>query len=188
MFKTILFILVFGTWAQARVGFSRGNEFAATHIQGQVRVICDGFNGAGSATFTCRDVVLEPLAYDYFVGPQDARADKVELIASHEDGSFRSKLVDYNGAQGRSREAFNLWISTLFQKPLLEQGKNTVKYKIYSGGRLLEVTGEGTFTVEVKRGVARTCPTEQFDSSDINDCSSQYSVCQRYFEELRNCR
>ncbi|WP_413943646.1 hypothetical protein [Bdellovibrio sp. HCB-162] len=188
MLKTVVLLLAFCSFAQANVGFSHGNEFTASAIQGTVRVFCNGFNGSGSAVYSCRDVVLDPQAYDYFVGPQDARADKIELTASHEDGSSRSKIVEYDGVRGKSREAFNLWISTLFQKPLLEYGTNNVRYRIYSGNRLIEAMGEGNFTALVKRGPARTCPAAQYNSTDVTDCNSQYSICQRYFEEFHNCQ
>lgn len=189
MFNVILLLLSFSFFAQAREsGFSKGHEFVATPIQGQVRVVCNGFNGTGAAAFNCRDVALDPAVYDYFVGPIDSRADRVELYATHEDGSFRVKAVDYDGVRGRSREAFNLWISTLFQKPLLEFGKNSIRFKIYSGSNLIEEISNASFMVNVKKGPARTCPVATYNSTDINDCSSQYSICQRYFEEYRNCQ
>lgn len=188
MLKTVVLLLAFCSFAQANPGFSRGNELSATPIQGQVRVFCNGFNGSGTAIYSCRDVALDPQAYDYFVGPQDARADKVELTATREDGSTRSKMVDYDGARGKSREAFNLWISTLFQKPLLQYGMNSVRYRIFSGNRVADTLGEGTFAALVKRGAARTCPAAQYNSTDMNDCSSQYSICQKYFEEFHNCQ
>lgn len=189
MLKILFTILSIGSLAKANpIGFARGAEFFATPIQGQVRVTCSGFNGSGSAVYTCRDVVLDPQAYDYFVGPQDPRADKVELIASHEDGSSRSKINNYDGMRGKSRDAFNLWISTLFQKPLLQYGVNSIRYRLLGGENLVESFVEGTFAVMVKKGVQRTCPQAQYTSTDANDCSSQYSICQRYFEEYRNCQ
>lgn len=186
MFRMIFLIQVIYSFAQANVGFSRGNELFATSIQGQVRVVCEGFNGISSATFTCRDNVLDPNPYDYFVGPKDPAITKLELIALHEDGSARSKMISYDGHSGKSREAVNLWISTLFQKPLLAYGVNTIRYKIYSEHR--DGQQEGNFNVTVKRGPARQCPLAQYDSIDINDCNSQYSICQRYFEENNNCK
>lgn len=186
MFKLI--VLLQGICASAladSAGFLKGNEFTAAPIQGQVRVVCNGFNGSGTALYTCRENTLEPHPYDYFVGPKNAKIDKVEIIANHEDGSSRSKIIGYDGAQGKSREAFNLWISTLFQKPLLEHGLNTIHYKVYS-----ERNGEryeGSFSAFVKRGIQRQCPTANYTSTDINDCNSQYSICQRYFQENHNC-
>ncbi len=120
MLKTIISILAFGSITHAvDPGFSKGNTVSATPIQGQVKVLCVGSQGTGSALYMCRDVALDPQAYDYFVGPQDGRADKVDLVAYHEDGSNRVKTVGYNGSQGRSTEAVNLWISTIFQNHCL---------------------------------------------------------------------
>ncbi|KHD88069.1 MAG: hypothetical protein OM95_11155 [Bdellovibrio sp. ArHS] len=187
MLKVMTSILLFTSIASAEyVGFSRGNELSATPISGTVRVICSGFNGSGSAVYTCRDTALNPAAYDYFVGPQDSRTDRVELTATHADGSTRSKTMEYDGYRGKSKEAFNLWISTIFQKPLLETGRNTIRFRVFS--RNIQPMAEGTFIATVKRDAARQCPTAQYTSSDINDCSSQYSICQRYFEEYNNCQ
>ncbi|WII72681.1 hypothetical protein QJS83_02205 [Bdellovibrio sp. 22V] len=187
MLKIAVLLLTFCSFAKADyVGFSRGDQFTATPIQGQVQVTCSGFNGSGSAVYTCRDLVLDPQAYDVFLGPRDARADRVTLVASHEDGSSRTKSADYEGTRGRSGEAFNLWISTLFQKPLLENGVTSIRYTI-NGGHYAEPLAEGTFRVLVKRGPARTCPNARYTSSDVSDCNSQYSICQRYFEEFHNC-
>ncbi|MBV2169813.1 MAG: hypothetical protein KUL82_14000 [Bdellovibrio sp.] len=186
MLKVLFSIITFCLMAKAHAaGFANGNALIATPIQGQVQVQCNGFNGSGTALYTCRDVVMDPQAYDYFVGPQDARADKVELMAFHEDGSSRSKVNNYDGARGKSRDAFNLWISTLFQKPLLEYGRNTIRYKIFSDNNTPYAQGE--FGVVVQRGAARQCPAATYHSTDSNDCNSQYSICQRYFEEYRNC-
>lgn len=186
MLKIVFSILILGSFANAaNPGFSKGNELSAAPIQGQVRVICNGFNGSGTALFTCRDVVADPQAYDYFLGPQDGRADKVELTAYRQDGSTRTKQESYNGAQGKSSAAINLWISTLFQKPLLAYGANRITFKIYSNAA---VYATGEFNMNVSRSPARTCPAAQYNSTDINDCNSQYTICQQYFEEHHYCR
>ncbi|MGZ3773540.1 MAG: hypothetical protein ACXVCY_00810 [Pseudobdellovibrionaceae bacterium] len=186
MFRMILLFHVISSFAHADIGFSRGGELVATSIQGQVHVVCNGFNGAGSVTYTCREIVLDPNPYDYFVGPQDSRINKVNLTALHEDGSSREKVVDYDGVHGKTRDALNLWISTIFQKPLLAYGLNTIRYRLYSDNG--DGQYEGNFNVTVKRGSTRQCTSTQYESADINDCNSQYSVCQRYFEENHNCR
>nr|BFD64630.1 hypothetical protein BdHM001_33110 [Bdellovibrio sp. HM001] len=190
MFKKTKFIIALGMFvgsvSQAQhVGFEKGNSLTVTPIQGQVRVMCGGFNGSGSAVYTCRDLVMSPNAYDYFVGPRDGRATKVELTAVHQDGSGRRKTESYSGSRGRSEDAFNLWISTLFQKPLLENGTNKISYRLLGSNA---VYAEGTFTAVVNKSVPKECPATTYQSTDINDCSSQYSVCQRYFREFNNCQ
>lgn len=167
-------------------GFSKGSVFSAIPIQGQVRVICNGFNGTGTAQYVCRDVVLAPQAYDVFVGPKDARSKKVDLSCTREDGSVRARGSNYDGAKGRSADSFNLWISTIFQKPLLAYGKNKVSYSLKDDKGT--VTATGSFDVTVNKVALRECPLATYNSTDLNDCASQYSVCQRYFEEYHYCQ
>jgi hypothetical protein len=169
------------------VGFSSGTQFKATPLEGQVHVTCEGFNGGGAATFTCRDVVLDPVSVDYFVGPRDARAVRYQVSNLREDGSVRSKEDNYDGARGRSATGVNLWISTLFQKPLLAAGKNKISYAIYAENNR-EPLSRGEVMITVSRNASRTCPTTHYNSADVNDCNSQYSVCQRYFQQFNNCR
>ncbi len=182
-------MLVVGFLSHAQVtspSFSKGSVFSAIPIQGQVRVICNGFNGSGTAQYFCRDVVLAPQAYDVFVGPKDARSKKVDLSCTREDGSVRGRSSNYDGAKGRSSDSFNRWISTIFQKPLLAYGKNTVTYTLKDDKGA--VTTSGSFAVTVNKVVLRECPLATYNSTDINDCNSQYSVCQRYFEEYHYCQ
>jgi hypothetical protein len=188
--KTLVFVgtFLFFSSAYSQVGFSRGSTFNSIPVQGEVRVRCNGFNGAGTATFTCRDVVLDPVAYDYFLGPKEAGADRLELGMLYQDGTNRVLMVGYDGTYGKTTDALNLWISTLFQKPILKKGINTIRYRTYSSRSFADILAEGEIQVEVRRGNPRVCPTVTLDSSDINDSQSQYSICQRYFEESKYCR
>ncbi|QDK39423.1 hypothetical protein [Bdellovibrio sp. NC01] len=196
MLKAVSILLLLGAIANAAdttdsvaAGFASGNTFQASAIEGNVIMTCEGFNGTSEATYTCRDVVLDPSPYDYFVGPQDVRATQVELKAEHQDGSSRIKMANYDGKTGKSATTFNLWISSLFQKPLLETGTNKVHYSVYDNRvSPMQEYASGDFTVTVKRGNPRRCPTTQYRSTDVNDCNSQYSICQRYFEQFNNCR
>lgn len=189
MLRTCLAIMLFSLSAHADfVGFVHGSEFTAAAIEGRVTVSCNGFNGVGSAVYACRDAILEPQIYDYFTGPRNAKAADVELKCTRDDGSVRTKTSGYNGAKGLSTDSFNLWISTLFQKPLLQVGVNTIDYRITADDRAETEIAKGRFVVNVKRVAARRCPDAHYNSTDINDCNSQYSVCQRYFEEYHNCR
>lgn len=183
-FLALVLGLNFG-YAQNRIGFATGADFTASQIEGRVSVNCSSFNNVGHAEYLCRNIVLEPVVYDFFVGPRDPRAKKLSLLVQHQDGSDRERTVDYDGLNGKSREAYNLWISTLFQRPMLELGMNTVTYSLLDGKN--EVI-RGTIGVKVNQGARRVCPAASYDSIDINDCSSQYSICQRYFEEYRNCK
>ncbi len=188
--KTLVFVgtFLFFSSVNAQIGFSRGAVFNSIPLQGEVYVRCNGFNGLGSATFTCRDLVLDPVAYDYFLGPKDNGADRLELSLLYQDGTNRTVMVGYDGPRGKTTDALNLWISTLFQKPILKKGINIIRYRTYSSRKFYDILADGEIQVEVRRGNPRICPTATLDSSDITDCQSQYSICQRYFEESKYCR
>ena len=189
MLRTLFATLLISVSAQADLaGFAKGTEFIAAPVEGQVTVSCNGFNGTGSAIYSCRDIALEPSLYDYFVGPQDTKATDVELKCTRPDGSVRTKSSGYNGAKGVSYDSFNLWISTLFQKPLLQIGTNKIDYRLISNDRAKTEISKGSFEVKVTRAPLRRCQPAHYNSTDINDCSSQYSICLRYFEEFNNCR
>lgn len=180
---SLVFLMAAPAFAQVNtVGFAQGNQFSSSSIQGSVKVYC---NNNITADYVCYDTVLDPVSYDYFVGPQGMAANEVTLLCDRPDGSRRDRTTPYDAGSGRSGEAFNLWISTLFQKPLLLQGTNKFTFQLKAGGQVVQ---QGSFTVVVSPGAARTCPTTHYNSTDPVDCESQYSVCQRYFEQYDYCR
>jgi len=168
--------------ASLTVGFLSGSQFSSSHIQGAVTVYCSNND---SVTFTCYDTVLDPNNYDYFAGPPGVVADELTLNNLRPDGGRREKTVTYNYVESRSEDAFNLWISSPFQRPLLALGKNNVDYLLLSRGKIVN---QGTFIVNVTQGEPRTCAATHYNSNDPNDCKSQYTVCQRYFEQYNYCR
>ncbi|MBC7370645.1 MAG: hypothetical protein H7326_03715 [Bdellovibrionaceae bacterium] len=168
--------------ASADVGFSSGNQFTAIAVHGAVAVTCsDGV----SVQYSCRDKVLEPGNFAYFVGPAGVVADSIQLASVRADRSRRERGANYDSSLGRSTEVFNLWISNLFQKPLLLSGANKVQYILINDGKPVS---EGTVVVNVAQGILRECPAANYQSTDPQDCQSQYTVCQRYFEQFQNCR
>jgi len=180
---SLLFLLVTTVAAQAATpGFSTGSEFLAIPIQGQVTVYCANEE---TANYTCYDSVLDPASYDYFVGPEGVSAQEVSLSCLRQDGSIRERTELYNARINKSIYAFNLWINTPFQRPLLGLGENKVNYSMFSSGNLVH---QGTFTVKVTQGTSRTCPSTHYNSLDQSDCQSPYTVCQRYFEQFDYCR
>lgn len=185
MKKVISIFLVLGAVSAAQgvnVGFSQGNQFHSSHLQGKVTVFCDS---GVEATYACNDTVLDPVSYDYFIGPQGVKAEEVSLTSTRADGSRRDRTEAYNSNGPRSMSAFNLWISTLFQRPLLALGINKIDYRLMSTGKIVD---QGKFLVNVVYGEARTCPTTQYNSADPSDCQSPYTVCQKYFEQYDYCR
>lgn len=184
MYVISLFLPLFtavATYA-ATPGFSLGDQFYATPLQGTVTVYC---NPGESVTYTCHATVLDPSNYDYFIGPEGTKAQEVSLSCVRPDGSRRDRTEEYNNRTRKSANAFNLWISTPFQRPLLALGTNQVDYRMMSMGKIID---QGTFSVNVAHGSARTCPATHYNSTDANDCQSPYTVCQRYFEQYDYCR
>jgi hypothetical protein len=184
--KSFLLILLFPTLVFADVGFELGNIRKSVFISGEVHVFCP-VNSPGdlpSTVINCRGLVLEPSSYDYFRGPVGLAASEVILTSKREDGSSRSKSVGYDSRTYRSKDEINLWVSTLFQRPLLKEGRNEVSYTLVQNKT---VVGQGQFEVLVQDGGSRTCPTSTYNSPNPQDCKSPYSVCDRYFSQYDNC-
>ncbi|GIL18831.1 MAG: hypothetical protein BroJett040_25820 [Oligoflexia bacterium] len=177
-------LLLFSSSAFA-VGFSHGNEFQSLPIYGEVTVSCQEGSNSGYANYQCQDLLLSPTEMDYFAGPANIDADQVVLTATRRDGSQKTKSSSYNSDKGRSTSRFNLWIATLFQTPLLQDGPNKVHYKMTRDG---QVVSEGDFQANVTRGHSATCPRGYITSSTMADCQSPYSACQRYFSNYNYCQ
>lgn len=187
--KSVLSILIclLALNAQAEVGFKNGNQKTAVLAQGRIVVQCQSSSPGGPSFghFTCREEILTSGEYDYFVGPAGAKGDSVTLTALHQDGSQRTKTVAYDSSKGQSKKSINLWIATLLQKPLLDPGKNVVRYKITLNDK---VTASGEFISEVKDGGTKTCSrTGSYWSNISSDCQNGSSMCSRYFNENNYC-
>lgn len=185
-FVWFLFLSSFS--ANADVGFSQGNQLTAVLSQGEIAVHCtaDGIGGgARTALYLCQEDLILTGEYDYFVGPQGVAADEVTLTAQHEDGSQRTKTVAYDAKEARSAKRFNLWISTLLQRPLLDPGLNRVSYKMTLKGKM---TAQGEFEVEVKNGGKKVCSRRgTYWSNNSIDCNSSSHFCSQYFRENNYC-
>jgi hypothetical protein len=177
----------------AQAGFKIGNKFEYKSAVGDVSVHCPntggslpgGPSGPTFANYRCYGYSLTPGDADYFVGPK-VNADEVELVAVRADGSKRSKTSEYESAKGQSKDTFNLWIETLFQKPLLKMGRNDVTWTLKRSGRAVQT---GSFIAEVfDRGDLR-CPAASETSWDPSDCQNSGRICNDYFFRYGNqCR
>lgn len=167
-------------------GFEVGNLLEAVDIYGDVSVHCRGPRGEQDfARFQCSGQVLDPSTSSRFQTTPGVRANRVELTAYHADGSSRKKKEKFDSSTGRSHGAFNLWIRTLFQRPLLEFGRNTVKYELKNDGRLMR---SGTFEVQVVKGRDRRCPFRNITSHNLNDCRAGSNICNQYFSHFNYCK
>lgn len=186
MKKILSALLLLSASASFAAGLSGGDQYTAVSIYGRLNVQCSGPQGTTSAFANCRGQILNPGEYSYFVGPI-SEAETVTLVATHEDGSVsKPKSSPYDGQKGKSKKSFNLWISTVLQRPLLDFGKNTVHYTLSQNGR---VTEQGDFVVTVLDGATASCSRVGFYFSSVeSDCQAPSTFCSRYFAENNYCQ
>ncbi len=188
----IIFLTLTSTSAEA-AGFAGGNVFEYTSATGDVLVHCPRSGGGGpggprgpsSASFRCYGYMFSPAESAQFVGPK-LNANGVELTATREDGSTRTKTSVYDGSSGASTDTFNLWIHTVFQRPLLKLGRNDIAWTVTRDGRAVQ---SGSFIADVYEKPELRCPTASITSWDPNGCSNSGSACGDYFQQYgRDCR
>ena len=182
--------LVFGiigvmafSFAQASTGFSNGNNIDITYYSGWVRVVnCSG-DVIGNKSHFCSAADYNPGAFDRFVTDNRVKADRVSLSAVHEDGSTRSKRKKYDSNKGIS-DKFNLLVSTLFQRPLLEEGVNRVSYML-TNKRSEVASGEFEANVQVTGDLR--CPDLTI-SGWGSTCDNASAACNEYFNRVNGCQ
>lgn len=181
-------VLFFVQHSGAATGFSSGNVFEHVNVYGSVTMQCPSRSGDGSqvtAFFRCSGDRLNPNETAYFVTDEAVAADHVYLTAIHADGSKREKNDLFSSAKRRSNSRFNLWISTVFQRPLLDFGTSRILYKLTKNG---SVAKEGEFVAEVRQGKDVLCRNEYLFSSDSTDCLNSGYACSKYFNQVHDCQ
>lgn len=171
-------------------GFVGGNHFEYTSAVGDIFVHCPRTGGGipsgpSTANFRCYGYIFQPAESAQFMGPQ-TNADEVELTAIREDGTTFAKNSRYDGVRGVSTDTFNLWIETVFQRPLLKLGVNQVNWILKSAG---QAVAQGTFEATVVQKQSLTCPNASMTSWDADGCTNSYRACSDYFYTYGNqCR
>lgn len=191
-FATSIIILIFSLISFAEtsdtvlpVGFTGGSQFESRSISGQIQIQCQEASQFETRYSNCYGLLLLPYEYDYFVGPRGIDADTVQLTVVQQDGTSRSKSSGYDSTKARSTSRFNLWIRTLTQTPLLDEGLNTATYKLTKNG---VQKASGQFQVKVSRGTSAHCrDTGYYNSSLMSDCRNPGFICDRYFQERNFC-
>jgi hypothetical protein len=182
---TLYLLSAFPLLADASVGFQTGDSFQTVRIEGLATVTCEEGGWRSSASYRCVSQTLLPGEFARLRGPEGVDADEVTLLALRQDGSSREKTERYDSSTGLSRH-FNLWVSTLLQRPLLRAGDNEVRYVFRRQG---ESVLEGSFVASVSRGPDRRCRFRRhYFSGDLNDCRSGQRVCETYFRDENYCR
>ncbi len=183
----IIVLTMFLTTSIFAQSLSGGDQFSSVNIEGRITVSCfNPQNGSSHGTAYCASNILNPGEFSYFIGPK-IDADTVSLQALWENGkSSKIKTEKYDSSTGRSKKSFNLWIQTVLQRPLLDFGKNIVKYKLTKNGIAVS---EGEFIVNVLSGETKTCQrTGFYTSNDLNDCAQPRQLCDRYFRDNNYCQ
>lgn len=166
-------------------GFSKGNHFDTYNISGNITVRCNDYNSGFQVVYhTCRASLIDPVAFDYFVGPKNIDSDQVELTVTRADQSVKTKTTGYDSIKGISTSRFNLWVVTVLQRPLLMNGLNKVEYKLKNQNT---VVNSGQFEASVTYKGEKVCAPSVYNSPNITDCRQPYSVCDQYFADNNNC-
>jgi hypothetical protein len=187
--SAILAAVIFPYFSSASSGnasFETGNEFQIVSVQGRLLVSCsDPTDGSSIASYFCEDSFLSPAEMARFKTSSGVAADRVKLTATRADGSVRSKEGEFDSAKGQSSKPINLWVSTLFQRPLLKSGLNDISYELTRGGESVE---RGRFQANVTGGPTLTCASGHITSSQADDCRFSQRVCGQYFSQHNWCR
>jgi hypothetical protein len=165
--------------------FERGNEMNTTQLIGNVEVSC--FNSIGSNRtrtynyYRCNDLLLNGGDYGaVMVVDGSIDADWVKL---QREGSRYIKGSRFNAVTGKSKKNYNMWIHSVFQKPLLKVGENIIRYTFT---KKKVVVATGSFTVYVHNDVVRQC--QRSTIINYGPCPSAYSACQEYYYRQNYCQ
>ena len=183
--KEIIMLCVLGSLSLGAsafdIGFERGSTIKTDEIDGYVSVNCEERGQSRWYSYSCYDIALVGGAYGKIkVTNGSVDADWVKL---RREGSNHIKGAAFNATEQQTGRNFNLWISTLFQKPLLEKGKNLVNFTFEKQGQLVS---QGQFEVEIIEGEYRSCPrgTLYYYSA----CPTINTACSDYFRRYNYCR
>lgn len=179
--------LLFFSHAHADAGLTAGNEFEAHYNEGQLNLTCFGPQGqVRHAYWRCWESYLTPAMYTKFYTDSGVEADRVEIRSTNAKGNTRKKSSRYLSDKGQSKDSFNLWINTLFQRALLDYGVNTIEYTLTKDGNEVEA---GEFDVDVIQQPRKYCMSANATSHNMNDCVNGDFICGRYMNSYRHtCR
>lgn len=161
------------------VNFDRAGTITETELEGTVRVSCSENGTNRSYTSNCYASYLQGGDYGrVVVSNGSVDADYVKLQTQ---GSKYIKGATFNAQTGESIGKFNLWIGSLFQRPMLKRGKNLIDYKFLKNK---VVVAEGTFEVTVESNDYRSCG---YGSVYSGSCST-INACEDFFYRRNYCR
>lgn len=178
----VLFSLAFISFQINALNLSQGEEFQATWLSGEATVFCNSGRDHRYSVVRCGMSTLDPVEFDYIVS-RDLDADSITLNYKDHRGKSRSKKVKYDSKKNRSHKRVNLWIRTLFQRPLLHLGKNEIRFTAFKNGEEIHSVERD---IIVRNGGQRICAPRVYHSRNMNDCIGA-SICRRFFYDQRYC-
>ena len=99
-------------------------------------------------------------------------------------GSRYIKGSKFYSKSGKSKNSFNLWIRSAFQRALLVRGENTIMYKFFKNKELVH---SGELTINVSKGENRDCGWGS-RSVTFGQCPQQYQACSDFFRYRNYCQ
>lgn len=179
--KGILLLLLSFNAAAADISFERGDTIKTDEIEGVVSVTCEQNGQTRTLSLSCYDIALIGGAYGKIIARNGfIDADWVKL---RREGTSTVKGAAFNSSTQQTGNNFNLWIATLFQRPLLIKGKNLIHYDFSKKNQSVET---GSFEVEVVEGEFRTCARGSLYY--YSSCPPSNLICGEYFRKHNYCR
>lgn len=164
-----IFALVFSTTVFS-ANLEHGTAYTHTDFTGSVTASCD----SGTRVHYCSAYGLSPSMYTRIVSSDDFDAKRFQITSQQESGKVRTKK---GKMKGKYSKAINLWVRSVFQRPLLGMGTNQVTITLTNDD---DVVSFHTFPVTVTRGERRSC-RRGYVRMFGNDCESQARACDEYF-------
>jgi len=179
------FLIIDTLFANELAGFRSGNNLTVAHLRGEILIHCFEYDAYETSFQRCAANMLSGGNWSKFYYDADIDADKVELIATWENGKIVKKSSAFNRLHKESSSSFNLWVWTLLQRPLLDAGNNNIHYRLLKNNVLM---AEGDFVVSINQEESRQCRFRVYNSSNNMDCINSTFICDRYFWEENYCK
>lgn len=175
----------------AEVEFKAGDHFESVNLSGSVGLWCPDDRKESDSQIqkrsyklvNCRANILMPGEFSKVVYNGAAAADEISLSVTQGSGKRVTKKSRLNN--GVSTKNINLWVRTLFQRPLLDFGTNQVEYSVTNNDNLVAA---GSFDVYVDSLPDRNCRHRTYSAPFPSDCTSTISICDRYFRDENYCQ
>ena len=183
-FITTIFSLCITT-ANADAGLSAGDKFDVHTLKGDLVIRCTEGNETMLLHASCHHRYLTPDNWSHFYTTDNVDADMVRLIYKDRRGKKRIKDEGFDPETKMSKKQFNLWIWTLFQRPILKPGHNDISYELTKDRSVVAI---GSFAVYVNELPTRYCPDDSINSHYISDCKDPTFICRHYFKRHYDCQ